>query len=119
MNIKQTLKTCTIRRKVVVGATVCAEFPLDYVEQHIWKNGRISERSAAEMADILERKCREFHDFLRNCPDAPGVQLCVERHLADICSACGRDWEAYRNEGGVVRCVGCGATLAETERSDQ
>lgn len=105
-------RTCTIKRNVVLSVWVRAEFPMPRWERERLMDGVWVRLSPDENGKLLEAKCREFVEFLRDHRSQDRIELEVVRERADLCSACGRTWEPSV-EDGVTGCAGCGAILVE------
>jgi len=103
------VKTCTIKRKVLMDARVEAEFP--YLSRYHYGG---KEKTPKEYARELEQEIKSFVDFLRDHRSQDLIQLSVERDEADICSNCIQPWEPDKDEDGIY-CACCGARLQEAD----
>jgi hypothetical protein len=95
-----------------VDCHVEAEFPLSWYDLHrtFTKDG-IVEATPEDVGKRLEKKCKEFEDFLRDHRSQDMVQLNVMREKKDLCSACNGEWEPYQETDGEISCACCGAVL--------
>ena len=99
------IATCVIKKGVCVRARVEATFPVNYRE-------RIDDPE--KLSQLLQQKCDDFVQFLRDHRSQDLVSLEVVRDYRDLCSCCEREWEADEDEAGEAICANCGAVL-ETE----
>jgi len=105
---------CTILRGVVIDAHVTAEFPIRPYEYGRWskEEQRMLPGTPEDLAKLLEQRCREFVDFLRDHRSQDIVRLDVVRERKDLCSVCKQEWdEAIDDETKERYCACCGAIL--------
>jgi hypothetical protein len=101
------METCHKQENVLVDAWVRIDFDLP------WRP-----RSVEERAQMLERCCREFRNFLRDHRSQDADVLTVERRFEDHCSHCHKKWEeAVDSDTGERYCADCGTTIAEVQPS--
>lgn len=94
-------ETCQ-KKRVLIDVRVIAEFP--HATRYLW------DRTEEGRAKALEGAVREFEEFLRDHRSQDVVNLDIDRVYQDQCSACGKEWEPY-TEDGITSCVSCGATV--------
>jgi len=61
----------------------------------------------------LERRAKDFNEFVRDHRSQDDIRLHVDRQYEDVCSGCGSTWEPYTidDSGGVIACAGCGEPI--------
>jgi len=99
------VKTATVKKKVLIDASVSVEFP--YIERMSYRYKTVEDKAKA-----LEVACRDFQEFLRDHRSQDIVYLCVERTYADICSECEAKFEEWIDDG-VHKCANCGTCIVE------
>lgn len=100
--MSKTLKITLIRKNVIVGAHVEATMDVGY-----WDYDQADPES---LGKCLERKCKDFEDFLRDHRSQDMISLEVVRETQNQCAACNAEWEADEYDG-AVHCANCGAIL--------
>lgn len=103
------------KRRALVDARVEAEFTLSWVDRHIYGHAGVwRERTPEELAQLLEQRCLEFEEFIRDHRSQDPVRLTVQRQYQEQCSACHQAWDPDTS-GRVPTCGYCGAELADAE----
>ena len=102
---------CHCLKNVCTDAYVRAEFDVKCWEYAKWENGKRVEGGPEDLGRVLEAKCREFEEFLRDHRSQDVVSLEVIRETADICSHCKSPWETYEDDDKTIHCASCGALV--------
>lgn len=111
--MSETTKAPVKPERKVTDARVIAEFNLSRIDYLKWTPDGLREKTHEEFAKMLEERCKEFEEFMRDHRSQDSVSLTVERVVSEVCSGCGQEWEEAKDEQGRY-CAWCGANLAES-----
>lgn len=71
--------------------------------------------SPEERMKALERWAEQLREFFRDHRHQDVNSVSVVPKTADVCSACGHNWETERyddeGEDGLIHCMGCGRVV--------
>lgn len=100
--------------RALADIQVVLDYPRWTVTPDYEMKGETREEYLRRKEQSLCRWASDINEFLRDHRSRDAEQISIDREYADVCSACGEEWEPYRDEGtNELACVHCGAICKE------